>query len=138
MAVGGVDDDRDPAQPRRPSAQETSLGGVGVDDPGPLVAEDADQRKKSGGIGKKIRFSDQLGDGDDRDIPVFQGGEIGFDCVCLRIARRNRRIGWRRRPRDQHDIIAVFVQITNSKEGVFRRSALVEAGDDVQQLDFSA
>ena len=41
MAVRRVDDDRDPCQPGRPAAEDSRLGGVGVNDRGALPAERA-------------------------------------------------------------------------------------------------
>ena len=66
---------------------------------------------------------------------LFPGGlDIGPNRLGFRIPG----MGKGRCPRDQDDVIAVLVEAADGQEGVFRRAALVETGDDVDDFDFIA
>ena len=129
VTVRGVDHARDPRQPCGQAAEDAGLGGVGVDEVGPLAPDDPPQAQQRDQVPDRVNAAHERAHRDEAG-PALAGRV--FELIDGRLLGL-RHAAFARQAVHEHGLVAVG-ELAAGQERVLRGAAHVQAGEDVQDF----
>ena len=129
MTVGGVDHARDSRQPRGHAPEDAGLGGVGVDEVGPLAPDDPPQAEQRDQVPERVDAAHERAHRDEAG-PALAGRV--FELLDGRLLGR-RHAAFACQAVHEHGLVAMG-ELAAVQERVLRGAAHVQTGEDVHDF----